>query len=83
MRFSRKVDNVINFKFLEQPVNQLPIVDAAMNEMIASITSRLCIVGSIAGIGQSIQINDLNVLIVCQFIINKMTADKAGPTSYQ
>ena len=74
---------MINGKFLQQPVNQLPIVDAAMNEMIAGIIGCLSVVGNVAGIGQSIQVYDLNTLIVCKFIINKMAANKAGPTSYQ
>ncbi len=76
MRLGRKIDDGIH-AVADCGAHGLRIADVALEEMVARLAFHVAQVGGIAGIGDCVQVDDLEVRPFAQRDANEMRADEA------
>ena len=78
MAFRGKVHHVINVVLVKQALDRLFVTDIRLNKDIIRVAFHALQVFQIAGIGQLVHVDDLNVAVLVQHIDHEVRADKAG-----
>ena len=78
MAFRGKVHHVINVVLVKQALDRLFVTDIRLNKDIIRVAFHTLQVFQIAGIGQLVHVDDLNVAVFVQHIDHEVRADKAG-----
>ncbi len=80
MALSCKVDDYVELVFPEQPVDQFLVADVAFMEKASFVVDILLDGSKKSCIGESIENNNLYVIVVLQQVFHVIGTDKAGST---
>jgi len=78
MGFRREVDDAFRIVFLQQGADQGGVADIALHKHMAGILLNPLQILQIAGIGQFVQIDNLDVRMLLQHVVHEVRTDEAG-----
>src|SRR5699024_276058 len=76
--FRRKVDHIVGIILFHQAGDQFTVADVALHKDVAGIAFNVLEVFQVAGIGQLVQVDDADVLMLFQHIVHKVGTDETG-----
>src|SRR5579883_171639 len=81
MALGREMDDAVNA--LDGGPHGLAVGNVAMHEAIARIVSRIRQVRQVAGVGQSVEIDDVDIGLVFENIVDEVAADEAATSCHK
>lgn len=83
MAFGGEVDDGIDEVFAQQPIHQRSITDVALNKGMPGRVGEIAQIVRRAGIGQQVEIDNVDIGVGRQQVADEIAADEAGAAGHQ